>query len=63
MMQFVNLSEYNDLYVQSNTLLPADQFENFLNIYLEIYGLILLIIFLQQDKHDMQPNKDKIKKN
>ena len=55
MMQFVNLSEYNDLYVQSNILLPADQFENFLNIYLEIYGLILLIIFLQQDKHDMQP--------
>ena len=31
--------EYHDLYVQSDTLLPADAFKNFWNICLEIYGL------------------------
>ena len=34
-----NLGEYHDLYVQSNTLLLADVFENFRNICLEIYKL------------------------
>ena len=33
------LEEYHDLYVQSNTLLLADIFENFWNICLEIYEL------------------------
>ena len=34
-----NLEEYYDLYVQSDTLLLADVFENFQNICLEIYEL------------------------
>ena len=34
-----NLDEYHDLYVQSDTLLLADVFENFRNMYLEIYEL------------------------
>ena len=34
-----NLEEYHDLYVQSNTLLLADVFENFRNMCLEIYEL------------------------
>ena len=34
-----NLREYHDLYVQSNTLLLADVFENFRNICLKIYEL------------------------
>ena len=32
-----NLGEYHDLYVQSDTLLLADMFENFRNMCLEIY--------------------------
>ena len=34
-----NLENYHDLYVQSDTLLIADVFENFRNICLEIYEL------------------------
>ena len=34
-----NLGEYHDLYVQSDTLLLSDVFGNFINMYLEIYGL------------------------
>ena len=34
-----NLGEYHDLYVQSNTALLADVFENFTDTCLEIYGL------------------------
>ena len=34
-----NLGEYHDLYVQSDTLLLADVFENFRNMFLEIYEL------------------------
>ena len=33
-----NLGEYHDLYVQSDTLLLADVFENFRNICLQICG-------------------------
>ena len=33
------LGEYHDLYVQSNTLLLEDVFENFRNMSLEIYDL------------------------
>ena len=32
-----NLGEYHDLYVQNDTLLLPDVFENFLNMCLEIY--------------------------
>ena len=34
-----NLGEYRDLYVRSDTLLLADVFENFRNMYLEVYEL------------------------
>ena len=34
-----NLGEYHDLYVQSNSLLLADVFEDFRNICLKIYEL------------------------
>ena len=36
-----NVGEYHDLYVQSNTLLLADVFENFRSMCLEIYELDL----------------------
>ena len=34
-----NFGEYHDLYVQSDTLLLANVFENFRSLYLEIYLL------------------------
>ena len=34
-----NLGEYHDLYVQGDTLLLADVFENFRNMWLKIYEL------------------------
>ena len=40
-----NSGKYHDLYVQSNTLLFADVFENFRNMCLEIYELYPAKIF------------------
>ena len=37
-----NLGEYHDLHVQSDILLLADVFENFLNMCLEIYMCLIL---------------------
>ena len=34
-----NLGQYHDFYVQSNTLLLADVFQNFQGMFLEIYEL------------------------
>ena len=34
-----NLGEYHDLYVQSDTLLPGDVYENFMNMCLDKYEL------------------------
>ena len=38
-LKLKNLGDYHDLYVQSDTLLLADVFENFRNKYMEIYEL------------------------
>ena len=38
-LKLKNLGDYHDLYVQSNTLLLADVFENFRNKCIEIYEL------------------------
>ena len=44
-----NLGEYHDLYLQSDTLLLADVFENFRNMCLEIYELDPAKFFQLQD--------------
>ena len=38
-LEIKNLREYHDLYIQSDTLLLAEVFENFRNVFLEIYEL------------------------
>ena len=38
-LKLKNIGEYHDFYVQSDTLLLPDVFENFRNMYLEIYDL------------------------
>ena len=43
------LGEYHDFFVQSDTLLVPDVFENFQNICLEIYGLDPTQFFWHQD--------------
>ena len=44
-----NLGKYHDLYVQCNTLLLAEVFENFRNKSIEIYGLDPAHFCLHQD--------------
>ena len=44
-----NRGEYHDLYVQSDTILLVDVFENFRNMFLEIYELDPTYLYLQQD--------------
>ena len=38
-LKLKNFGEYHDLYVESDTLLLADVFENFRNKFIEIYEL------------------------
>ena len=42
-----NLGDYHDLYVQGDTLLLADVFENFRNKRIEIYMNLILLNFHQ----------------
>ena len=44
-----NLGEYHDLYVQSDTLLLADIFENFRELCIEIYELDPAYFYLHHD--------------
>ena len=44
-----NLVEYHDLFVQSDTLLVSDVFENFKNKCIKTYELDLLIFYLHLD--------------
>ena len=44
-----NLGNYHDLYVQNDTVLLADVFENFRNKCIEIYDLNLLIFYQHLD--------------
>ena len=49
-----NLSEYCDLYVQSNKLLPGFVFDNFQNMCPKIYELNPAVFLLHQDQHGKQ---------
>ena len=46
-----NLGEYHELYVQSDTLLLADVFENFRNICIKVYELDPADFYLHPDYH------------
>ena len=47
--KFKNLGDFHDLYVQSDSLLPADVFENVRNKCIEIYELHPAHFFLHLD--------------
>ena len=46
---FINMGDYHDLYVQTDSLLLADVFEKIREKCIEIYGLILHIFILHLD--------------
>ena len=46
-LKLENLGDYHHLYVQSGTLLFADEFENLRNKCIEIYDSLILLIFYQ----------------
>ena len=46
-----NIGDYHDLYLQSDTLLLADVFENFKICVLKDMNLIPLTFYLHLDKH------------
>ena len=39
LLKILKLGEYHDLFVKGNTLVLADLFENFRNVFLELYEL------------------------
>ena len=45
----IDMGDYHDLYVQTDSLLLADVFEKFREKCIEIYGLILHIFILHLD--------------
>ena len=45
------MGDYHDLYVQTDTFLLADVYENFRNKCLEICGLDPSYFYLHQDQH------------
>ena len=56
-----NLGEYHDLYVQSDTLLLADVFENFRNMCIKLYELDSFLIITRISMASMsKKNKCKI---
>ena len=52
-LKLKNLGESHDLYVQSDTLLLADAFENFRKNVLKSMNLILLIFYQHLGQHSM----------
>ena len=50
-LKLKRLADYNDMYVQSDTLLLADAFENFRNKFIEIYDIDSAHFCLHQDQH------------
>ena len=56
-----NLSDYNDFYVQNDTLLLADVFDNFRNKCIECMNLILLIFYQNLNSMASMFKKDRSK--
>ena len=56
-----NLEEYHNLYVQRDTLLLPDMFENFQNVYLEVYEFDHASFLTAPGLVDKQPQKHQSK--